>query len=154
MTTEPAATEGRRLSLLVVEDEGVLAYLLEGVLGSIGHRILGPASSAEEAIRLARQEAPDLALVDVMLRQGLSGIELARELKRSGIPVLFLTGHPEKVQDLAELALGYIAKPYSPTMVGQSVEAVRQVLDGHRPQHLPFGLHLFEGSSEAAPPTL
>ena len=132
------------MALLVVEDEGVTAFLLEGVLAALGHRILGAVGSADEAMRIVSgRERPDLALVDVQLRQGRSGIDLAGELKRAGVPVLFLTGHPEQVRDRAGIALGWIEKPYSPTMVAQSVQAVCETLNGSPPEHLPFGLHLF-----------
>ena len=138
-----AASCAAGMSLLVVEDESVTAFLLDGVLAAQGHRILGTVASADDAMRIVRQERPGLALVDVVLRQGRSGIDLARELKREGVPVLFLTGHPELAQEHQDLALGWIEKPYSPTMVSQSVEAVCQVMAGRRPEHLPFGLQLF-----------
>jgi CheY-like chemotaxis protein len=139
----PSPCDG--LALLVVEDEGVTAFLLEGVLGALGHRILGAVGSADEAMRIVKgRERPDLALVDVQLRQGRSGIDLARELKREGVPVLFLTAHPELAREQRDLALGWIEKPYSPTMVAQSVQAVCETLNGSPPEHLPFGLHLFD----------
>jgi DNA-binding response OmpR family regulator len=140
----PGESPCQGLSLLVVEDEGVTAFLLEGVLAAMGHRILGAVGSADEAVRLARQRRPDLALVDVQLRRGRNGIELARELKRDGVPVLFLTAHPDLARQQTELALGWIEKPYSPTMVAQSVQAVCETMRGNPPEHLPFGLHLFD----------
>src|ERR1700674_6010813 len=102
------------MDILIVEDEFLLGLLLTEALGDVVHRVLGRASCRAEALGLVSDRTPQLALVDVELRGGESGIELATELRRHGVPCVFTTGQPNKARAHRELALGLVAKPYSP----------------------------------------
>nr|WP_320011784.1 response regulator [uncultured Desulfobulbus sp.] len=104
-----------KASLLIVEDDGILAAHLQTTLDRLGHTILGPVATGEEAILLAQEHSPDLVLMDIELAGEQNGIEAAKEINRcSDIPILFLTGFSqesllEQAKDAAPY--GYLIKP-------------------------------------------
>jgi two-component system, response regulator PdtaR len=131
--------------ILVAEDEALVACTLVLQLQGAGHRVLGPASSLEQAERLARNEQPDLALVDIDLHQQGDGVKLARSLINLGVPSLFMTGRPWAARAAADAALGVIAKPYNPEDIDESVAIVESMLKGGAAptSSLPPSLELF-----------
>jgi PAS domain S-box-containing protein len=106
-----------RMRVLIVEDDQVTAKNLEAILRRRGFLVIGPAPTAETALTMAREEGPQLALVDVGLTSIDSGINLAEKLKNDlDVPVVFVTGFSEEA--LFEKAsqarpLGFLRKPFS-----------------------------------------
>src|SRR5690242_2963160 len=116
----PDRTDGRdwTMVILVVEDETLIALVLEIALRFAGHDVLGPAATPEEALRLAGRERPELALVDIILRDRGDGVALARALRdRYGTPSLFLSGQVPQAHANRDAAWGLIRKPYDPEAV-------------------------------------
>ena len=111
--------------MLVVEDQADLRRLLCAGLERDGYRCIG-ASSGEEGLRRARQEHPDLLVLDVSL-PGMDGFEVCRMLRRdSRVPILFLTARDREIDELLGLRLGaddYIKKPFSLDVVLTRVQA-------------------------------
>lgn len=108
------------LRILVVEDEPVIAFDIEQTLTDAGAEVLGPACSVAQAVRLANQEQPDLAVLDWRLEQETSA-PVAALLAENSVPFLFHTcsrGVPE---------LGYEGVPIidKPSWPGQLVAAVK-----------------------------
>jgi CheY-like chemotaxis protein len=88
MNTPPA--------ILVVEDERIVAKDLPQTLKSLGDDAFAIASSAEEAIRLAAERCPDVALVDIRIKRDTDGVESAAILRRRfGVAVIYLTAHAD-----------------------------------------------------------
>jgi CheY-like chemotaxis protein len=86
-----------RKTILVVEDEPVVAMDLQQSLERLGYDVPGTAASAEEALRLAEQKRLDLALIDIRIEGSLDGIATAEILRsRFGVPVIYLTAHADK----------------------------------------------------------
>jgi DNA-binding NarL/FixJ family response regulator len=82
--------------ILLVEDEALVAFAIEQTLKITGHEVLGPADSVEEAIGLCRDVRPDLAFIDLNLRDGGDGVEVARYLhNRHRTPCLFLSAQAD-----------------------------------------------------------
>src|SRR4028119_774104 len=82
------------LRVLIVEDEALLAMQVECLLLEAGHEPVGHALDSGEALTLARALSPDLALVDVHLRDGLTGVEVMRALTRDhGTAGVFVPGN-------------------------------------------------------------
>jgi PAS domain S-box-containing protein len=110
------AVAGARPSILVVEDEAIVAMDLENSLSSLGYRIAGVASSRDEALALAERTAPDLVLMDIKLDGEFDGIAAANEIRqRWQIPVVFLTAYAsDEVLARARTAgaYGYLVKPF------------------------------------------
>jgi diguanylate cyclase (GGDEF)-like protein len=96
------------ISILLVEDEGLIARDLEDTLTRLGYRVSGIASEGTEAIEMARELHPQLVVMDVGLRGEVDGID-------APVPVIFLTGHSdtETLQRAVMTGpLGYLTKPF------------------------------------------
>src|SRR5690348_7137165 len=103
------------MKILVVEDEVLLSEMLQFALTDAGHAVLGPVATVDEGLRVAEQDRPDLALVNINLKDGSKGTDLARELaSRWHVPSLFVSGQMIEAQQNKDVALGYIGKPYRP----------------------------------------
>lgn len=103
------------LQVLVVEDEVVLALHAQCILEDEGHCVIGIAPDRRDAFRLAAMTRPDVALVDLNLRDGLTGPEIGTRFARDlNIPVLFVTADIERAPLDAPGVLGVLQKPYSP----------------------------------------
>jgi two-component system, response regulator PdtaR len=131
------------MDILIIEDEFLLGLLLADALTDVGHRVLGPAACRAEALELLSGAPADLAFVDIELRGGESGIELARELERRGVRCVFATGQPDRAREQPDAALGLIAKPYSPGTVIEVVRYFEALFAGERLARVPRGLELF-----------
>lgn len=102
-------------AVLVVEDERIVAKDLQQTLSALGYDAFAIASSAEEAIAKVSARRPDVVLMDIRIRGGRDGIDVADELRtRFGIPVIYLTAHAD--EGTVERArkthpYGYLLKP-------------------------------------------
>jgi signal transduction histidine kinase len=113
-------------AILIVEDEAVIALDLKLVLQDMGHRVLGPVGSGEQALALVAQEPPDLVLMDIRLHGPLDGVETAARLgPAGGPPVIFLSSHSddETVARAARAApFGFLTKPFQPRELRAAIE--------------------------------
>jgi CheY-like chemotaxis protein len=114
------------VSILIVEDEALIASYIEEVLAESGYHVAGIAASGPEAISLAAHTQPTLALVDIRLTGPIDGIELACLLReRFSLPAIFLSGLVDRdTAKRAEAAqpLGFLAKPFLPSQVFKAIE--------------------------------
>lgn len=109
MTEQPLS--GRRI--LLVEDEPLIAMFAEMTLGDVGAIPLGPAATVSAASSAIEGEAPEAALVDVRLRNGESGYNVADLLAARGIPFVLATGlHPGDIPE-HHRARPVLSKPYT-----------------------------------------
>ena len=82
------------MKILIVEDEPLIAMHIELMVEDFGYHVCGIAASAQEAISLAASERPHIALMDIHLAGGSSGIDAAQELfQRHGISCIFLSAN-------------------------------------------------------------
>jgi len=113
-------------SLLVVEDESIVAMDIKHRAEGLGYRVVGMAASGEEAIKLAREEKPDLILMDIVLKGEMDGIEAAEVIREEmNIPVVYLTAYSdEKTLSRAKLTgpFGYIIKPFEDRELHSAIE--------------------------------
>jgi CheY-like chemotaxis protein len=85
--------EARDGSVLVVDDEALVAMLLTDMLEDMGLRVCDTAATAQEAIALAETHRPDVVLMDIRLQGAGDGIDAAVEIhRRQKTPIIFLTG--------------------------------------------------------------
>ncbi len=110
--------------LLADDDRLVLTTLAEG-LRQVGYRVL-EASDGDAAIRIAQEQTPDLAILDMRML-GRSGHDVAVWLRENtDIPFLFLSAYSDEAtvsQAIAAGALGYLVKPLDVTQIQPSIEA-------------------------------
>jgi len=118
------------VSILIVEDEALIASYIEEVLGESGFRVAGIAASGPEALSLAAESHPSLALVDIRLTGPIDGIELACLLRqRFSLPAIFLSGlagADTTARAQAAHPLGFLPKPFLPSQV---FNAIQRALD-------------------------
>ncbi|HEV7439798.1 MAG TPA: response regulator [Methylobacterium sp.] len=102
------------LNVLIVEDEAVLAMELEYAIEDAGHAVAGWATCLSEANDLIKSGNADLALVDIHLADGITGVEVADRLSReTGAAVVFMTANAKLIPRDFVGALGVISKPYT-----------------------------------------
>lgn len=104
------------LCVLIVEDEPVIGMELEDAVSEAGHVVIGWATGHAGAIALAEARSPDLAFIDLKLRDGDTGLGISQQLAERGVLVVLTTANSSDVGDL-EHVLGIVAKPYSPETI-------------------------------------
>ena len=103
--------------VLIIEDEPVIALDVAEIVRSLGHRVLGIAARAAQAIEKASKMQPGLVLADIQLEDGSSGIAAAQAiLKTSPVPVVFVTAFPERLLTGETLEPAFVVtKPFDAT---------------------------------------
>lgn len=122
--------------VLIVEDEFLVALQLEDILLDCGYEVLGAVPDFGSLAHIVG--APQVALVDVNLRDGLTGPDVARALSRShGSRVIYVTANPNQIDVPADSAVGIIEKPFSHETIEAAVAyALADDLSVPRPAEL------------------
>lgn len=128
--------------VLVVDDDIKTVELVRLYLDRDGYQVL-TAYDGVEALRLARENRPDLIVLDLMLPD-IDGFEVCRILRQeSDVPIIMLTARSTDQDKLTGLGLGaddYVTKPFSPKELAARVQAVLRRLPGERgPEEIKSG---------------
>jgi two-component system, response regulator PdtaR len=114
--------------ILIVEDEFIVALNLRQIMSNMGFEVIGIAPDAATADRLA-QGRPDIALVDLNLRDGLTGPQIGAKLSEEhGTSVLFVTANAAQLGNGVKGTIGVLSKPVDE----ESIESVLDFLVKHR----------------------
>jgi CheY-like chemotaxis protein len=131
--------------ILIVEDEIFVAAEIEQVVSDMGHEPVGIAPDKQTALQHASDA--DVALVDLNLRDGPTGIEIGRILAQThGVSVVYLTANPAQLKSGIPGTIGVVSKPISQRDLNDVVSyaiALRRQADAQPPQRL----QLFGNSS-------
>ncbi len=115
-----------KVKILIVEDELIIAEDLKDILESLDYEVCGIAISAREALQLLEEHAPDLALLDIQIKGGKDGIELANEINMQfKIPFIFLSSHADaSTLERAKKVrpFGYLVKPFQEKDIHTTIE--------------------------------
>ena len=85
-------------SVLIIEDEPIIALDLEEIVRSLGHQVIGPVDTRVKAVRSAVTSRPGLVLADIQLADGSSGIDAANDILTTyRVPIIFITAYPERL---------------------------------------------------------
>ncbi|ODS60989.1 MAG: two-component response regulator [Erythrobacter sp. SCN 68-10] len=85
-------------SVLIIEDEPLIAMQLEDLVGALGHSIFGTAATRTQAREALRDDVPGLVLADIQLADGSSGLDAVDDiLAIASVPVIFITAYPERL---------------------------------------------------------
>ncbi|NLG77168.1 MAG: response regulator [Xanthomonadaceae bacterium] len=120
--------------ILIVEDEALIALHLEQIVSDAGHRVVGIAFDPAEAAALAAKHRPDFAFVDMRLRHGGSGLDVARHLRDMyGMSSILVSGNldvrsAEAAASLMPVAM--IGKPFMPSTILGAIDLAVRRLDG------------------------
>lgn len=114
-------------NILIVEDEILIADMIERYLVRKGHKVVGSAISYEEATKIYLQKKPDLALLDIRLSGSKTGIDFAAFIQEQeqSIPFIYLTSQLDKTSiDLAKetFPAGYLSKPIQKESLHATIE--------------------------------
>jgi signal transduction histidine kinase len=116
----------KKASILIVEDDFIVASMLQNNLTGLGYTVVGMTSSGEEAITLAEQYRPSLVLLDIRLQGAMDGIETARHIhERFDIPVVYLTAHSDDQtfsRAIETTLYGYLIKPVTISALRTTIE--------------------------------
>lgn len=128
--------------ILVVEDEPLVAFDNEHLLGEEGYEVVATVDNVSDAERVIADEQLDLVLTDIALTGERTGVDVARAAAAKGVPVLFVTGNcPEEARTLS---IGCLAKPYTEKTLKAVLDVLDRVLRGRTVKKLPAGLSLYE----------
>ncbi len=115
---------GKRL--MIVEDQRIVAEDLHSTLGRLGYDVCAVASSGRKALEAAERQRPDLAIMDIVLKGEMDGIEVAEKLRtRFGVPVVFLSAFADEatVETANHSApLGFLVKPFNERELMATIE--------------------------------
>lgn len=119
----------RRLRVLLVEDEFIIAMDLEARVTAMGCEVVSHVASGEEAVAQATTLRPDLIFMDVRLKGQMNGIEATARINEVlDIPVVFLSGQADAATMAAARKVrhaGYLTKPYNDQQLFNVIEAAR-----------------------------
>ncbi|WP_324074025.1 MAG: response regulator [Erythrobacter sp.] len=88
----------QKTSVLIIEDEPLIAMQLEDLVGGLGHTICGTAATRTQAREVAAEAMPGLVLADIQLADGSSGLDAVDDILGHGsVPVIFITAYPERL---------------------------------------------------------
>jgi len=125
--------ERKKFSILVVDDEKSNIDVLNHILKDKYKLFI--AKGGESAIKIARENVPDLILLDIIMPD-MSGFEVLTQLKKSdltsGIPVIFITGQDSKEDEIKGLTLGavdYITKPFHNVIVEARIRTHMRIVE-------------------------
>ncbi|GAA6621999.1 response regulator [Scytonema sp. NUACC26] len=115
-----------RTTILVVEDEGIVAKDLQKRLLKLSYHVPAIAASGEEAIQIAETISPDLILMDIRLKGNIDGIEAAKEIQSHfDVPIIYLTAYADdNTLERARLTepFGYVLKPFKEKELHATIE--------------------------------
>ena len=142
MTASPPTSVGK--TLMIVEDEILVATVLRDELEEAGYNVLDLTDRHEEALEVARAFKPDLALVNIRLAGRDDGIKLAEHLKALDIPVLLISGQVSRARSAQTVAIGSLPKPYAAADMVLAVTYLLARLQGDGSLPRPEGLEVFD----------
>lgn len=124
-------TDSLQSSVMIIEDEAIIALHIRSIVESLGHSVTGVARTRSEAVALAERTQPELVLADISLADGSSGIDAVKDiLSAMNVPVIFITAFPERLLTGERPEPTYlITKPFEPETV---IATIGQALLVHR----------------------
>lgn len=135
------------LTVLIVEDDLMIADVSEEVLVQGGYAVCGIARTVAEAVALTRQHRPDLAVVDIRLAEDGRGTDAAAQMQKFGrIGILYATGNRSTTALTAADGEACLTKPFRAEDLVRGLEIVAEIVaTGHASQPYPAGLVLLAG---------
>jgi len=123
-------------SILIVEDEGLIALDLQRRLERLGYLVVMLAENMEEALEGVATLKPDVVLMDIRIKGDHDGIETARRISREfDLPIIYVTAHGDaETIERAQLPepFGYILKPFINVDFRAQIESVLQKKEAER----------------------
>jgi AmiR/NasT family two-component response regulator len=113
------------LRVLIADDDGLTLMVLRKILVSMGHQVVGEAADGQQAVALAAETSPSLAILDIRM-PGMDGLQAAQAIQsRQLIPIIFLTAYSETglgSQAAGAGAHAYLVKPFTASQLAPAIE--------------------------------
>lgn len=116
---------------IIVEDEFLAAIHAESILESCGVEVIGTAGDTDGALALA-QVGPNLALVDLNLRDGFTGPQIGSSLQSAGMEIVFVTANPGQLAGLNTFDCPVVEKPIDERVLVDTIERIKQKMQHER----------------------
>ena len=130
--------------ILIIEDEAIVAMELRFVLEDLGYEVVDTVADAKSARDVVLETSVDLALVDIHLSDGPTGVELGRDLANDqNVTVLYMTANPGMVRDGVAGTIGVLTKPTDERAVQTAVDYALRRRQGEMSPPAPAELRLF-----------
>ncbi|MDR9418170.1 response regulator [Gracilimonas sp.] len=114
--------------VLIVEDDMIIALVVENMIKKLGYTLVGKAASGAESINLAKEHEPEIILMDIRLKGEMDGIEAINEIKNHiDTNVIYLTGNSDKVNyDRAKQSgcIDLVSKPFTIGELTRSLDLI------------------------------
>lgn len=110
-------------SVLIIEDEPIIALDIEAMVQDLGHHVIGIARTHREAVAMVKTRTPGLVLADIQLADGSSGLEAVNEILIGvNVPIIFITAYPERLLTGEKPEPAFlITKPFQPEAVKAAI---------------------------------
>ena len=137
------------MNVLLVEHQAILALGFKLALQDAGYTVLGPVNSPEKALAICAEAPPTIAFINFVLKGETSGVELAQILKQKwDTAVVFISGHSPDVIGQANVALGFLSKPFTDETLVATMAIVTALKEGKTPlPAMPAGLRIFSSTN-------
>ena len=116
------------MTILIVEDERIIALDLRQKLRKLGYDVPGMAHNGRDAVRMAEDLNPDLVLMDIILEGDMDGIDAARIIReRCNMPVVFVSAcndMPTRTRAMHASPCGFISKPVETGELKTCIESI------------------------------
>ena len=145
----------KKESILIVEDDFIIAKVIEKNLIDLGYAIAGLVATGEDALAKAGSEQPDLVLMDIHLQGEMDGIAASEKIHAAlNIPVVFLTAFSDRQtfeRALATAPYGYIVKPFHERELNATIEMAlyKHVLDRKLQESEEKFREIFDAANDA-----
>lgn len=115
--------------ILIVEDEGILAFKAHMDLEQMGHEVIATVDNGTGAIEITEKEKPDLILMDVVIKGSMNGIEVSEIIcQKSDCKIIYMTAHTDLGTLEAAMRTGHAGFLYKPFESFQLQEAIKTSL--------------------------
>src|SRR3990172_10496843 len=109
--------------ILVAEYESIIALDIKRILEKAGHSVLSIVKNCEDVLTEARNQKPDLVLMDIQLKGNRSGIEAAEKISTDyNIPVVYLSALSDGETSQKTKFFGYVLKPFNGRVLNNTIE--------------------------------
>jgi DNA-binding response OmpR family regulator len=116
-------------TIIIVEDEAIVAMENKMNLNGVGHQILAIVSTADAALKAFNESTPDLLLMDIKLKGDMDGIEVMHVIREhSNVPVIFLTGNSDSKTKQRAANISNSSYMQKPILTIEIVDAVNEIL--------------------------
>ncbi len=113
-------------TVLIVEDESMLAMKTEIDLIGMGHQVIGVVKDGREALNVAKTGRPDIILMDIVLHGDMNGIDVSKKIcEIYDCKIIYMTAHAdEKTIEVAKLTkhVGFLHKPFEPHQLKMGID--------------------------------